>query len=360
MFRQNASGINLSNIRQSGRVRKTVDYTFSEFDQEINDAVDRDKRNKRAGDQEIQPAIAATRGTRQSKRRRMLYNDSDSDSNYDPGSPMVEPQIPKHPERHVYLRRHENGVANDSSDEIKVEKQEDVLKGAINDGSGSSDTTLPKDNVVYDEASVEYNKLSNENFDTGVGASSSENGDSGSMKENIDKLTSQSTIDLKGSVNTDIQTGDASSVENNKLSDANLDTVDNGSSQTIDASSVDKLNNQVPEDVKSSVSTKIQADDTSGQIGHNSPLNSSLDEDMPSPNVPSEGTLKSSISSTQVQTSTETNKGSTANGKECTSVESNCDMLNSRDINLLTQQENEQPHSIRKSPDHLHGSQTIA
>ena len=359
----------MSNIRQSGRVRKTVDYTFSEFDQEINDAVDRDKRNKRAGDQEIQPSIAATRGTRQSKRRRMLYNDSDSDSNYDPGSPMVEPQIPKHPERHVYLRRHENGVANDSSDEIKVEKQEDVLKGAINDGSGSSDTTLPKDNVVYDEASVEYNKLSNENFDTGVGASSSKNDDSGSMKENIDKLISQSTAELKGSVNTDIQTGDASSVENNKLSDANLDTVDNGSSQTIDAvvrplmhavvRPVDKLNNQVPEDVKSSVNTKIQADDTSGQIGHNSPLNSSLDQDMPSPNVPSEDTLKSSISSTQVQTSTETNKGSTANGKECTPVESNCDMLNSRDINLLTQ-ENEQPHSIRKSPDHLHGSQTIA
>ena len=356
----------MSNIRQSGRVRKTVDYTFSEFDQEIFDAVDRDGRRKGA-DQSSQ-SIATTHGTRQSKRRRMLYNDSDSDSNYDPGSPMVGPQIPKHPERHVYLRRHENDVENGNSDDVEEDKQGDVLKGEVNDERAGNDTALPRDDVVYDGASLEYNKPSNTNSDT-VGAGSNQNDDSGSMSDHdITKLINQSSEDLTDSVNTNSQTDYTSSVENNKLSDKNLDTVGNGSSQTIDTSSVDKLNNQIPaDDEKVSVHTTIQADDsgTSSRIEHNSSINISLvsDQDMlsPTPNLTSEDTSKSSINNAQVQTSTETSRNgdNIVNGKECTQVESNCNMLNSRDINLLTQ-ENEQADSIQKNPDHLYGSQTIA
>lgn len=359
MFRQKGSGINLSNIRQSGRVRKTVDYTFSEFDQEIFDAVDRDGRRK---------GEATTHGTRQSKRRRMLYNDSDSDSNYDPGSPMVGPQIPKRPERHVYLRRHENDVENGNSDDVEEDKQGDVLKGEVNDERAGNDTALPRDDVVYDGASLEYNKPSNTNSDT-VGAGSNQNVDSGSMSDHdITKLINQSSEDQTDSVNTNSQTDYTSSVENNKLSDKNLDTVGNGSSQTIDTSSVDKLNNQIPaDDEKVSVHTTIQADDsgTSSRIEHNSSINISLvsDQDMlsPTPNLTSEDTSKSSINNAQVQTSTETSRNgdNIVNGKECTQVESNCNMLNSRDINLLTQ-ENEQADSIQKNPGHLYGSQTIA
>lgn len=128
IFRQNACGINLSNIRQSGRVRKTVDYTFSDFDQEIFEAVDRYGKNKGRHDQ-IQTVSEAVRPVRQSKRRRMLCSDSDSDSNYEPGSPMVNSQIPKHPERHVYIRRHEfslekgnNGIECNDDKGCKIDK----------------------------------------------------------------------------------------------------------------------------------------------------------------------------------------------------------------------------------------------
>ena len=344
----------MSNIRQSGRVRKTVDYTFSEFDQEIMDAVDRDKANKRAG--VIPQCIASTRGIRQSKRRRMLYNDSDSDSNYDPGSPMVEPQIPKHPERHVYLRRHENGVENGNGDDVKVSKQEVDLKSEINDNSARGDTVLPSDNGVHDGTSVEYNKLSNnsDTFDDGISPpSSGQNGESASMN----KITSESSQDLESSVNAAIQTSDTSSVEIKKPSEKSFDTIDNDSNDG-------NLNNQVPEQAKDLVNTKIQDSDTSSQIGHSSSNNicsSVSDEEILSPNKPREDTFESTIKDAQIRTSTEntSNDNDIANSKPSAPVESNCNMLNSRDVNLLAQ-ENKQSESIQKTPDHFYGSQTSA
>ncbi|XP_028401602.1 remodeling and spacing factor 1-like [Dendronephthya gigantea] len=196
--RKNPCGINLSNIRQSGRVRKTVDYTFSEFDQEIMEAVDRDGKKK----QDVASSVVAIRGSRQSKRRRMLYNDSDSDSNYDPGSPIVEHEIPKHPQRHVYLRRHENGVETGNKDDVKLDQQEVLMK--------EDPDALQTDDVEYDNVAVEQSKSIDARFDASsdassdaVGANINQNGDANSNEDidNISELT-HSLVDGQESVNT--------------------------------------------------------------------------------------------------------------------------------------------------------------
>lgn len=333
-FRQEAGGINLSNIRQSGRVRKTVDYTFSEFDQEILEAVDRDSGNRRAD--QSSHSITATRGIRQSKRRRMLYNDSDSDSNYDPNSPMVEPQIPKHPERHVYLRRHENGVEGANSDDIEKDKQEDVLSGKTDDISASNSTALQSDEAVYDRNSLENSKLSNSAI---VGASSNQYGESGSLRDAVNKLIS--CEDVKGSM-----------VQNNKLSTDVIQTTDTTSH-----------NQEVVN--KESVNTNIEVNDscTGRPFQHNNSTNIRLliKQDTTPLNL-SEDSVIQLNDNTQVHTSTTdemSRDGNIVNGNECTRAESNCGLLNSHDINLL-KQENEQPDLIQKNPNNLHEAPTFA
>ena len=326
LLRQNASGINLSNIRQSGRVRKTVDYTFSEFDQEISDAVDRDGRGKRCG--EIQQAITATRGTRQSKRRRMLYSESDSDSNYDPGSPVVEPQIPKHPERHVYLRRHENGVENGTIDNDKVVK-ENYLEGDNEDAN--NDTVCNKD-------FVEYKNINDKNSNTG-GESNSQSSDSSLMRDNINKMTTQNPEDLN-CVNTIIKTEDIDAVAISKVSERGLDAVNTDSNQTNNINSVYKLNNQPPEELKCPANMSIRPDDSSirNRVEHCSVKANNIvyDQDKLSTSLLGEDTLTSSDVKEQISTEKITNEDN-VNGENFTTAESNCNiLLNSRDIDLVT------------------------
>lgn len=134
-IRQNANGINVSNIRQSGRVRKTIDYTFADFDQEIFDAVDLGEvkcKRRSYGISEISSENVGqfnsfASGTRHSKRRRCFEeNDSDlKDCNYELPDLKKDPDLPKHPERHVYLRRHENGQKeNAGSSSIEGDQRE--------------------------------------------------------------------------------------------------------------------------------------------------------------------------------------------------------------------------------------------
>lgn len=293
----------MTNIRQSGRVRKTVDYTFSEFDQEILDAVCRDTGwNKRSGCSATSQSIAATPGTRQSKRLRTLYNDSDSDSNYDPDSPMVDQQIPQHPERHVYLRRNENGVLNGSEDlkdgiKVGTEEQEDSLSGNLNNGLTTDENASPRDGRESDSSdTVETNKSS-----------------------------SQSPEDVKNLGNTIVETCDSSSVENSKISNLNSE----GAKHSVDTIAATAY--------------------------------ISCNENMHFPDVLSKDTLKSSSDYAQMKLITPenvTNDGNILNGNECTPVVSNCNiLLNSRDVSLLAQ-EDEQPDMAEKNQDDIHESQT--
>ena len=385
-FRQEAGGINLSNIRQSGRVRKTVDYTFSEFDQEILEAVDRDGRKRRTD--ESSQSITTTRGIRQSKRRRILYNDSDCDSNYDPGSPVVEPQMPKHPERHVYLRRHENGLKNGNSNTEK-DKQEDVLSGKTDDRSASDNTALQNNEAVYDGNSFENSKLSNSAI---VGASSNRYGESGSLRDAVimdtvnetrnsslvqnnrlstdviqtTDTTSQSQEDMnKDSVNTTtsqrqkhMNKDSVNETTSQSQNDMNKDLVNTTTSQSqedMNKDSGNAITNQSQKDMKKdSGNTDIQANDSTNIRLLNK-------QDAISLNL-SEDSVIQLNDNTQVHTSTTDEMSrdrNVVNGNECTRVESNCGLLNSRDINLL-KQESEQPDLTQKNYDNLHESTTFA
>ena len=314
----------MSNIRQSGRVRKTVDYTFSEFDQEILEAVDRDGRNTRAA-QNSQSITPARVGIRQSKRRRMLYNDSDSDSNYDPGSPMVEPHIPKHPERHVYLRRHENGVEIGNSNDVEKEKQQNVL--SEDDRSLSESAALQSDEAVYRGShgtSLDKNKLTNP---ASFGATSNQYGE---------------CEDVEGSMDTVTEISDCSLVQNNKTSDTTSQSQSNPS-----------------------VNATIQANEssTSNPIEHNKSTNIGLPNKQDTiPLNLSEDSVTSSNDNTQVNTSTAENicsDDNIINGNEYACAESNSRLLDNRDVNLL-KQENEQADLIQKNPDHRYESPTFA
>ncbi|XP_032234874.2 remodeling and spacing factor 1 [Nematostella vectensis] len=184
-------GINLSNIlqgpgsdeetveqtRRSNRSRKTVDYTFKEFEEEIQDAVGRDKKLKTEeemnGHPTGKPAFAvsqfygdgaARKRTRKSRRLRDLDSPSDSDSKtseyeYDGSSD----EEPKRPERHVYLRRH---YRIDDEDEEETEE----------DQSGKEDKKDTKDEDMEKKDSRK-NGEDDENVDNKKAEEKLKNGD---------------------------------------------------------------------------------------------------------------------------------------------------------------------------------------
>ena len=119
-------------------MRKTIDYTFAGFDQEIEDAVDLSKVNdKRYGYGRSETSSVPVDATRRSKRMRYGFKESDSDSkDSDYELPDIKedaaPELPKHPQRHVYLRRREVEMSIESpTDDIQAdennESDEDVM-----------------------------------------------------------------------------------------------------------------------------------------------------------------------------------------------------------------------------------------
>lgn len=163
----------IDTIRRSGRARKLVDYTFKEFDDEILDAVETDKKRLKLDDTEMnghptgKPAFAVERfysnpttGRRRSRRLKDLDSGSDSDSKisdyeYD-GS--TDDDRHKRPERHVYLRRH---IIDDDDDEDD-ESVKDKTNGKC---SGSDDETTIDDNSK-DDQNKETKTCSNDNEET--------------------------------------------------------------------------------------------------------------------------------------------------------------------------------------------------
>ena len=157
-------------IRRSGRARKTVDYTFKDFDEDINEAVEKDrKRFKPGSEAETNGCEAAnTHGipvnmfyvsghhTRRSRRLRDLDDPSDSESKtseyeYQGSS---DDEGPKHPQRHVYLGRH---VIEDEDEESGPSEENGTTEGGENKGRGekNGEKSESKDNSEGEDTTRE-------------------------------------------------------------------------------------------------------------------------------------------------------------------------------------------------------------
>ena len=209
-------------------MRKTIDYTFAGFDQEIEDAVDLSKVNdKRYGYGRSETSSVPVDATRRSKRMRYGFKESDSDSkDSDYELPDIKedaaPELPKHPQRHVYLRRREVEMSiesptddiqadeNNKSDEEVMVENEDV-QGAQESVQNSENEDLQsvQENVQNSEnedvQSVQENVQNSENEDVqGVqeNVQNSENEDVQSVEENVQNSENE---DVQGNVQENVQ-----------------------------------------------------------------------------------------------------------------------------------------------------------
>lgn len=226
---------------------------------------------------------------------------------------MVEQRLPRHPERHVYLRRHQNGVENGQCDDEKNTKQDNIMKDEKNNGitskestatstAGRDATVIVSDNttsVINDGLDGMENRIcveQKENEDTDVlqedtnykvtskdiptsygttlhegitiernthpnsdRANNDQNCYSGPMVDKISKLvhgSSDGTTKSTHSETTIIRTKYDSLFENNEK------VVGENCSQTITETSVVKLENENPVDTNGLAKTIIQIDDS--------------------------------------------------------------------------------------------------
>ncbi|KAK3733912.1 hypothetical protein QZH41_000982 [Actinostola sp. cb2023] len=249
--RLSKSGMNLSNIlqgpgsdeeqietiRRSGRARKTVDYTFRDFDEEIMDAVETDAKRPKLdpemnGHPTGKPAFAVERfyspsesapaiGRRRSRRLKDLDSGSDSDSKlseyeYD-GS--TDDDRPKRPERHVYLRRHiiedddededeDEGKTNGKceTDEENSEGEKLKVEGSKEDEGDDDDKETVKKNEEEDTNDESLNDSQESNKDNTDEASSEKSGPTAPVASTNDKdtpKTKEGLGDDEGAVHTE-------------------------------------------------------------------------------------------------------------------------------------------------------------
>lgn len=192
-----------ASIRRSNRSRKTVDYTFKEFDEDIDAVVESDKKRfkstdepeKRVNGKDISCCLPAPlhvdnfysnhtsgRRTRRSRRLTDLEDGSDTESKgSDFRADSSDDERTQHPRRHVYLRRRiaddseddkdddGDNVTNDDNDEendevmsgkadIKITRGCDLLKGEKSEQSAvNTDKEDKQDCEISEDSESESN-----------------------------------------------------------------------------------------------------------------------------------------------------------------------------------------------------------
>lgn len=192
-------------IRRSGRARKTVDYTFRDFDEEILDAVEKDKKPS-LGEGEMnghptgKPAFAVERfysasssksSRRRSRRLKDLDSGSDSESKisdyeYEGSTDEDRPKRPERErERHIYLRRH---LLDDEDEDDASETQTNGVGESDNDSSDTEDKPKTKKAKIEDDDEEEEEHVASSKQEDGNKINDSQD----SNKDNTDASSEKS------------------------------------------------------------------------------------------------------------------------------------------------------------------------